>query len=293
MLLWIAMVFCCQSFAQASRPPEADILADCSCLGTRHYSACEIGWKPEVVAVFVGRVTARDHQPLGSVDAVTLNVEEVFRGSLGATVVVRVHTHLCSPWLIPDTFEEGKEYLVYATQSKDADLQLGSDAIVHDFSEPRSCSWKTVKLEDAPEELAYWRNISHAPDTGRVFGTAKKYIRELMFDDLNEDTAYQMELLADRTIVVEGLGHTYRTQTDANGKYEVDGLPPGSYQVFPADNPQQSLAPVKEQVDLQAKGCAQVDFRDYTSIQENDRKLEQAIRRKRGDMTNKPQQKPN
>jgi hypothetical protein len=285
-LLFAIVAFPAQFLAQAPEQTKFEIAADCECIGTRHYSACEIGWKPDVATVFVGEVTSRDHQQLGGVDTVTLSVKEVFRGSLAATVVVRAHTHLCSPWLIPDRFEEGKEYLVYATRGGNADLQLGSDAIMHDFhdfSESHSCSWKTVKLEDAPEELGYWRNISNTPDSGRVFGTAKKYIREKMDDALGEDSAYDMEPLPGKEIVVQGKEQTYRTQTDAKGKYEIGDLPPGSYEVFPADNPQEYLSPTKEHVEVAAKGCAQADFRDGTLLQkEFERKLAGLKRRKNG-----------
>jgi hypothetical protein len=265
-----------------------DISKDCLCVGPQR-PACELAERPEVVAVFLGRVSAIERLPLGKTDNVHFQVEEVFRGSVGPTTAVQVHTHNCSPLFIVDPFEEGGEYVVYATKNPSSDaLQIGSDAVVNGFDEsvdasfPFSCTSKAVEVKYGAEDLAYWRNFSRAPETGRIFGTVKERIRQLWFDDPSEERSFEMKPLVGQEVVVRGFDHSYTTKTDDVGRYEFQSIPPGQYEVFPPSEAEQTLFPAKVTADVAAKGCAQVDFRkrDPDSLR---KKLDSVHKRKASD----------
>lgn len=52
--------------------------------------------------------SVKDKTPtVGNTDTVELQVGEVFRGRVGPTIAVQVHTHHCAPFVIVDPFEEG------------------------------------------------------------------------------------------------------------------------------------------------------------------------------------------
>lgn len=268
---------------QTSKP---DIPKDCLC-GPPQRPACELAGRPEVVAIFLGRVSAIKRQPLGNADTVQFQVEEVFRGSVGPTTAVQVHTHHCPPFVIADPFEEGGEYVVYATKNPSSDaLQMGSDAVVNGYDEsgddfPFSCTSKAVEVKYGAEDLAYWRTFSRAPETGRIFGTVKEHIRQLMFDDPSEERSFEMKPLVGQEVVVRGFDHSYTTKTDDVGTYEFQSIPPGQYEVFPSEA-EQTLVPARVTAVVAAKGCAQVDFRrsDLDSLR---KKLDSVRKRKASD----------
>ena len=262
---------------------QLDIPKDCLCIGVPR-PACALAGRPEMTTIFMGRVSKIERLPVGNTDTVHLQVEEVFRGSVGSTTAVQVHTHRCAPFLIVDPFEEGKEYVVYATKKPSGDaLQMGSDAVVNAYDEssddfPLSCTSKAVEVKYGAEDLAYWRNFPRAPATGRIFGTVKEYIRQLMFDVPSEEKSFEMRALVGREMVVRSFDHSYTTKTDNLGRYEFQSIPPGQYEIFPSEA-EPTLLPAKVMADVAAKGCAQVDFRktDLDSLQ---KKLDSARKRK-------------
>jgi hypothetical protein len=266
---------------QASR---LDMPKDCLCLPPQR-PACELAGRPEVVAIFLGRVSAIKRLPLGNFDTVQFQVEEVFRGSVDPSSAVQVHTHDCSPFVIADPFDEGKEYVVYATRNPSSNaLQLGSDAVVNAYDEsgtdfPFSFTSKAVEIRYAAEDLAYWRGYSHAPQTGRIFGTVKQHVRQLMFDEPSEERSFEMKPLVGQEVVVRNFEHSYTTKTDDLGRYEFQSIPPGEYEVSPSQA-EETLFPAKVTADVSAKGCAQVDFRkpDLDSLR---KKLDSVHKRKR------------
>src|SRR5215475_7799119 len=90
-----------------------DLPKNCLCIAPQR-PACELAGRPEVAAIFLGRALAINRLPLGHFDTVQFQVEEVFRGSVGATTAVQVYTHHCSPFTIAHPFKEVKEYVVQA-----------------------------------------------------------------------------------------------------------------------------------------------------------------------------------
>ena len=262
--------------------PRAHAQADCACVGTTR-SACEVGWNPNVTAVFRGKVVARDGGELGHVDAVEFEVKEVFRGHLQGTVTLHVHTHFCGPWIVADPFEVGKEYIVYASGESDAHLNLGSDAeLVMDNSGAvaNSCTSRAVSIDDAEDDLYYWRNLSEVPSTSRIFGSLKAYIRERMFDDPFEDSAYEMRPYSGEWVTAKGLNGEFRAQTGRDGRFEITGLPPGTYEVTPEAGEALHLRAENTTVQVGPKACAQVDFRNSDALVEMERKLELAHRKR-------------
>jgi hypothetical protein len=61
---------------------------DCVCVGIQR-PACELAGRREVVAVFLGRVSAIERLPLVDIDSVHFEVAEVFRGNVGQTEETR------------------------------------------------------------------------------------------------------------------------------------------------------------------------------------------------------------
>jgi hypothetical protein len=263
--------------------PLLDIPKDCLCIDAPR-PACELAGRPEVTPIFLGRVSKMKRQPMGNTDTVQLQVEEVFRGSVGPTTAVQVHTHHCVPFMIVDPFEEGKEYVVYATRNPSSDeLQMGSDAVVNAYDVsaddlPLSCTSKAVEVKYGAEDLAYWRNFFRAPETGRIFGTVKEHIRQLMFDDPSEEKSFEMKALVGQDVVVRSFDHSYTTKTDDLGRYEFQSIPPGQYEIFPPEA-EPTLFPAKATADVAAKGCAQVDFRK-TDLDSLHNKLDLVRKRK-------------
>lgn len=144
-------------------------------------------------------------------------------------------------------------------------LQFGSDAVVDaydlsDYDFPLSCASKAVEVKYGAEDLAYWRNFSRAPETGRIFGTVKEHIRQLMIDDPSEERSFEMKALVGQEVVVRGFDHSYSTKTDNLGRYEFPSIPPGEYEVFPSEA-EPTVFPARVTADVSAKGSAQVDFR--------------------------------
>jgi hypothetical protein len=260
---------------------------DCLCVGIQR-PACELAGRPEVVAVFLGRVSAIERLPLVGIDSVHFEVAEVFRGNVGQTTTVQVHRHRCPPFVITDEFEQGGEYVVYATESPSGDgLHLGSDAVVNvrdQSDDVFSCTSKAVRIKYGAEDLAYWRNRAHTPETGRIFGTIKEYIRQLRFDDLSEERSFEMKPLVGQEVMVQGSDHSYTTKTDEVGRYEFLCIPSGQYEVFPS-GAEQNLFPARVTADVAAKGCAQVDFRknDLDSLDSLRKKLDSRRKRKDSD----------
>jgi len=123
-----------------------------------------------------------------------------------------------------------------------------------------ACTSKTVELKDAAEDLAYWRSLSRASETGTVFGTTKEYVRQLWIDDPSEERSFEMKPLAGQEIKVQGPDKTYTVKTDVVGRYEIRNLLPGRYVISPVSL-ERSLFPTNVTADLAAKGCAEVDFR--------------------------------
>src|SRR5678816_2560454 len=142
---------------------EARLIA-CSCIGSQ--PTCQATWQAH--AVFVGQVVGiTDVQPATRPDSpaalfdrrrVSFKVSEVFRGDVGASVIIR--TGLgggdCGY-----AFEVGSSYLVYAHQVPTGELTTGI------------CS-RTRPVSEAVDDLAYLRGPARQPGSlGTIQGVAK------------------------------------------------------------------------------------------------------------------------
>ena len=179
-----------------------------------------------VDAVFSGTVTSISEVP--DPDAPPLRPNEfriprsvrvefalsrAFRGDLtGATTSV---TTAGSGPACGFTFTVGEQYLVYAYRPKD-----GSGLTVS------RCS-RTRLLAKAAEDLAFFQTLSGSAGTGgTISGKVEHWER-----DLATGTGQQYPPPRDVLIVARGQANTFEAVTDEHGRYAINRLPPGSYEI--------------------------------------------------------------
>jgi hypothetical protein len=226
---YVALACLCLA-AVFALPSTADA---CSCIGGT--PLCESFWKTPVV--FSGEVLAiansdpADPSRLSAQRRVRFRIDRAYRGTVSGEV--DVYTGLgggdCG-----FNFARGQKYLVFAGTFQGR-LNTGI------------CS-PTKRLADAAIELAYLNDASTSPDRGRVFGEAKLWDRD------------GGSPAANRKVTIRGESLDRSVTTDAAGKFEVESVPAGKYQV--------ELSPPKgwsgggpltiEMPD--ARACARADF---------------------------------
>jgi hypothetical protein len=216
-----------------------------ACHGPR--PACEVTWRPNVVAVFLGTVTEvkeedvpillDDEKALTGKLTVTFKVEESFRGTTSPTVSVVSGGDLCG---FP--FSKGKRYLVFA-DSHPGDPRLHVDI----------CS-ETKWASEAGDDLAYLRNLRSLSDGGYVYGSVYQFVAPPGIEKVR-----LMNAVANKRVLVQGV-HSYEATTDSRGNFRVSGIQPGPYTVSVAAD--SSVYPNKSQgISVENKGCAMVDFK--------------------------------
>ena len=226
--------------------------AGCSCPGSG--PACQSYF--QVDAVFAGRVTAisevpdPDAPPLRSNELripgsvrVDIMLSDVFRGSVKGTTV-SVTTAGSGP-ACGYTFTVGEEYLVYAHRKND-----GSGLAVS------LCS-RTRRLADAAEDFAFLKTLNASAGTGgRISGKVAHWERDLV-----SGSGKQYPPPRDVLIVARGQANTFEAVTDQQGRYVIDRLPPGSYEIAvypPPQFEQRSLTTKAELPD--PRSCFSADF---------------------------------
>ena len=170
-------------------------------------------------AVFLGRVEAIERPAAKSAPRyllsrrVRLRVLESFRGSPapGADAIVMTGS---GGGDCGYPFKEGEEYLVYASRRGESD-QLSTSICTR----TRAAMQATADLEYARAAAA-----GRAP-AGRVTGEVRVQTRELARSRRRTRT----EPLAGVTVVLRQNGATLRAQTDAQGRYTIEGPAPGRY----------------------------------------------------------------
>jgi hypothetical protein len=209
-----------------------------------------------VDAVFAGTVTSISEVP--DPDAPPLRPDELriprsvrvefalsnaFRGGItGATVSVR--TAGSGP-ACGYTFKVGEQYLVYAYRPKD-----GSGLAVS------LCS-RTRPLANAAEDLAFFQTLNVSAGTGgTISGKVEHWER-----DLATGSGKQYPSVRDVLIVARGQANTFEAVTDEQGRYIINRLPPGAYEVAaypPAQFAQRSFTTKAELPD--PRSCFAADF---------------------------------
>jgi hypothetical protein len=217
----------------------------CSCMDSG--PPCEAWGKAD--GVFMGRVVhvsrfdVRVNSQLNVTETylrVRFQVESAFRGVAVGTVEIMTSADSGGGCGYP--FELNRRYVVYAHRGPN---NLLSTSI---------CS-RTRRVENAAEDVSFFRSLVTAPPLARVFG-------QLGFRE-NVPLLAKPRLgpLAGARVVVEGTGRLWETQSDEQGRYEIPGLPAGTYEVKPQLGPG-SLAqfyPPSTEVKLVERGCAQAN----------------------------------
>jgi hypothetical protein len=220
----------------------------CSCVFSPNARPCSNFWSAPVL--FAGLVTdfstvttpaltegVRRQQHSRRV--ARFNVEEAFRGTLGATV--EVETGMgggdCGY-----NFKVGARYLVYAQEGEGGKLSASI------------CS-HTKPIEKAGAEIEFAHGLSHAPPEATIYGSVTFNGRDLA------DGRYTRTPLAGTKVTVEEVrgGGRREVTTDAGGKYEVTGLPEGSYTVHVAA-PEHAAGGEDKTVDVDALRCSETNF---------------------------------
>jgi len=192
----------------------------CTCMSPKR-PVCEVWWQTS--AIFVGRVTrirtveddADEGRRVSKI--VTMRVQERFLG-LEREREVEVRTGAGGGDCGFD-FQRNRNYLVYAGRS-----------VMTGRLETGICS-RTALEEQAQEDLEYLRGIGSAEKIVNLYGMVFRDQQTLPF---GKDTDKELDPggpLAGVTVrlTIDGVEHT--VVSDSEGWYELDGLPPGDYEV--------------------------------------------------------------
>jgi hypothetical protein len=173
------------------------------------------------------------------VQAVTLRRLEAFRGDIASTVTVRAGD------LNGFFFKTGQRYLVFADKASNGDL------IVSGRSQSRP-------MKEAAADLAYLRSYPTLSMTGEVFGGA---FRGAPGVDQTKLMVPKMVPMTGTRITLDGAAKREGI-IDSRGRYNFAGLPPGHYKIEVHTRPNVTGGASRD-VEVMAKGCAQVNFAEY------------------------------
>jgi hypothetical protein len=226
-------------------PQEVDA---CSCVVAA--PPCAAAWSAQ--AVFVGTVRAIDTVPYDAdgrpyeSKLVTIDVGRGLLRTAPGTVQVMTAGSGASCGF---AFEVGRTYLVYASSSN-AGAQL----------EVTNCS-RTRQVETAQEDLRYLQHLPDPAHGARVYGRVTFLHRDAFW---HEPIDYGP--LSDVSVLVRGAGFLREAVTNADGRFEVGGLPIGHVTV--SVNAPHGADPRMTVRDLHLedpRGCGQADFELYYS----------------------------
>ncbi|HEV2802023.1 MAG TPA: carboxypeptidase-like regulatory domain-containing protein [Pyrinomonadaceae bacterium] len=248
--------------------------AEASCIGFVMEPPCQAYWSAH--AVFVGTVKKVSYSATyqrGEGDSrrnyrrriTRFSVETAYKGVEGKVAEVVTEEQMWvpdapadgeerTPLLLhpPPTdcdyrFDEGETYFVYANSVSERNGTLNV---------PQN---RTRKLEEAAADLKFVNGLPRAAPTARIFG-------RIVRADLSVNLGDQKRLpLAGIKVTARSGKRTFEALTDAEGKYELKDLPPGSYQVTPT-YPAHLSADRAARAQVVARGCAQLDFDTHSSV---------------------------
>ena len=227
--------------------PAARDASACTCLQSG--PACQDYWRAG--AVFLGRVdsisrqAAKQSSRLPGTRRVTLTVIEAFSGVSPGTIEVRTGM---GGGDCGYGFRQGAEYVVYAQRNEEGQLTVSM------------CS-RTRQVEQASDDLSYARAIaSGAQMPSRVVFEAAIAQRSLS----RRAAAGEPRPLPDVGVTLERDGAVTKAATDAAGRFTLEGLPAGRYNVS-LDLPEQFYADVTpKQLELpDPRACAELRATAY------------------------------
>jgi hypothetical protein len=213
----------------------------CSCMLSG--PPCEAYFR--VDAVFVGEA-----QTITTVDGpagrpyqqrlITFATRRALRGVDGPTV--RVTTGMgggdCGY-----NFTIGEQYLVYAYRSKDG-AELGTGI----------CT-RTRPLSQAADDLRFFDELPAPRTSGHVFGVVTHSQR-----DLQSDRTVDHGGVPGVHVLLRGRTASADAQTDDQGRYDIGGIPPGSYELQLVPPAAFSSRYLQRPIELRDRGCAVADF---------------------------------
>jgi hypothetical protein len=212
----------------------------CSCAGTM------IGWQPGIAywaaaAVFLGTAVASREEERGKDSfarrVVTFQVEEAFRGADPGTLEVRTGM---GGGDCGYNFEIGSRYVVYASKNeKTGSLYAGI------CLPPKLAS-------EAARDLDYARRIAMGEQGATLYGIAIRNTHTDVEDYEGHDPMSGLK------VTVEGSGSKREVLTDAEGRFEIGGLPPAVYRVTPEALGLRGLEP--QTIDLSNSRASGVEF---------------------------------
>jgi hypothetical protein len=214
----------------------------CSCEGLT--PVCSVYWKTS--NVFLGRVVGIDHvydqsptdNLIGPGHFVTrFAVLKAYRGAVAEQVVVRTADQGSSCGF---SFEQGRDYLVYADSGSNGELATNHCTRTHRVASA---------ADDA--DIQWIEGLAKALPGASIFG-------KIQSRRLNGDDGYVMAPLAGTPVSVRG-PESRTVSSDANGQFRVDGLAPGKY-VVSAEAPMHYSPFSPWTVTLDAQTCAEIPW---------------------------------
>ena len=210
----------------------------CSCMGPQ--KPCEA--YGDASAIFVGTVsfkgstTVKEYGSEFERRLVRLHVDRAIKGVEASDLDIETGLGDADCGF---NFRLGGQYLVYAYGDKKR-LQTSI------------CS-RTRLLTAAAADLEYFKGLSTAAPGGTIFG-------EVIFRSPSRPYEQGFPPVKDAKILFKGPDKQFERKTDAEGKYSISGLPPGTYKV--KIEPPEGMSIYNAEVELQLidRGCRQTYF---------------------------------
>lgn len=198
-------------------------------------AACTCGPLPPCQAyslselVFLGTVTEVLEIRGTWTARVRMRIDRAYKGVTEESLIVFMDG-MCSVL----NLQLGEQYVMYAHRFPNGEVA------------PSGCSSSHVK--HAEEDLRFLDGLANAPPTSRILGRVT--------------VAHDTQSLSGATVEIRGPEATFTTTTDDEGRYSLDGLKPGDYNIR-ASRPgfrMPSCEAGGAQAALTARGCAVVDL---------------------------------
>lgn len=212
--------------------------AACQCAGPR--KPCEAYGDASAIFVgtvsFIGTTTIKEYGSEFTRRLVRLHVDRAIRGIEASDVDIE------TGWGDADCgfgFRLGGQYLVYAHGDKKR-LQTSI------------CS-RTRLLTNAAADLEYFKGLSSAAPGGTISG-------QVILRSPSRPYEEGWPPVKDVKIIFKGPNKEFELKTDAEGKYSVSGLPPGTYKL--RIEPPEGLSIYNAEVELKLidRGCREAYF---------------------------------